>query len=124
MPDKAIDLIDEAGSRLRIRRMDTPPAAKKIDEDILRVRRDKESAMDKGALDQAKALDEQERDAGRKRDELDAAVMASGGDVLRPGGRGDHRRSARRLDRNTGLPLDRGRDLQVTAHGRRARTSA
>ena len=80
LPDKAIDLIDEAGSRLRIRRMDTPPAAKKIDEDILRLRRDKESAMDKGALDQAKALDEQERELIAKRDEFDAAVLASGGE--------------------------------------------
>ncbi len=80
LPDKAIDLIDEAGSRLRIRRMDTPPAAKKIDEDILRLRRDKETAMDKGALDQAKALDEQERELVAKRDELDAAVLASGGE--------------------------------------------
>ena len=80
LPDKAIDLIDEAGSRLRIRRMDTPPAAKKIDEDILRLRRDKESAMDKGALDQAKALDEQERDLMAKREELDASVLASGGE--------------------------------------------
>ena len=80
LPDKAIDLIDEAGSRLRIRRMDTPPAAKKIDEDILRLRRDKETAMDKGALDQAKALDEQERELVAKRDELDATVLASGGE--------------------------------------------
>jgi ATP-dependent Clp protease ATP-binding subunit ClpC len=80
LPDKAIDLIDEAGSRLRIRRMDTPPAAKKIDEDILRLRRDKESAMDKGALDQAKALDEQEQELIAKRDELDAAILTSGGE--------------------------------------------
>ncbi|MCU1362890.1 MAG: NDP-hexose 4-ketoreductase, partial [Acidimicrobiaceae bacterium] len=80
LPDKAIDLIDEAGSRLRIRRMDTPPAAKKIDEDILRLRRDKETAMDKGALDQAKALDEQERELVAQRDELDASVLASGGE--------------------------------------------
>jgi ATP-dependent Clp protease ATP-binding subunit ClpC len=80
LPDKAIDLIDEAGSRLRIRRMDTPPAAKKIDEDILRLRRDKESAMDSGALDQAKALDEQERDLIAKRDELDASILSSGGE--------------------------------------------
>jgi ATP-dependent Clp protease ATP-binding subunit ClpC len=80
LPDKAIDLIDEAGSRLRIRRMDTPPAAKKIDEDILRLRRDKESAMDSGALDQAKALDEQERELVAKREELDASVLSAGGE--------------------------------------------
>jgi ATP-dependent Clp protease ATP-binding subunit ClpC len=80
LPDKAIDLIDEAGSRLRIRRMDTPPAAKKLDEDILRLRRDKESAMDSGALDQAKALDIQEQELIAKRDELDASVLSSGGE--------------------------------------------
>ena len=79
LPDKAIDLIDEAGSRLRIRRMDAPPAAKKIDEDILRLRNDKEAAMESGALEQAKALEEQERELVAKRDELDAEVKAAGG---------------------------------------------
>ncbi|HQU26874.1 MAG TPA: AAA family ATPase, partial [Acidimicrobiales bacterium] len=80
LPDKAIDLIDEAGSRLRIRRMSTPPQSKKLDEDILRLRRDKESAMESGALEQAKALEEQERDLVGKREELDAQVTASGGE--------------------------------------------
>ncbi len=80
LPDKAIDLIDEAGSRLRIRRMNTPPQSKKLDEDILRLRRDKEAAMESGALEQAKALEEQERDLVAKREELDAQVTASGGE--------------------------------------------
>jgi ATP-dependent Clp protease ATP-binding subunit ClpC len=82
LPDKAIDLIDEAGSRLRIRRMDTPPQQKKFDEDIMRVRADKESAMASGALEQAKALDEQERELIAKRDELDLTIQASGGVVF------------------------------------------
>ncbi len=82
LPDKAIDLIDEAGSRLRIRRMSAPPAAKRFDEDIARVRADKESAMEKGALDQAKALEEQERELIAKKDELDASVKASGGETF------------------------------------------
>ncbi len=80
LPDKAIDLIDEAGSRLRIRRMNTPPQSKKLDEDILRLRRDKEAAMESGALEQAKALEEQERDLVAKREELDAQVTSSGGE--------------------------------------------
>ena len=82
LPDKAIDLIDEAGSRLRIRRMAAPPAAKKYDEDILRVRSDKESAMEKGAIEQAKALEEQERELIAKKDELDASVKAAGGETF------------------------------------------
>ncbi|MGC2167874.1 MAG: ATP-dependent Clp protease ATP-binding subunit [Acidimicrobiales bacterium] len=80
LPDKAIDLIDEAGSRLRIRRMDTPAAAKLIDEDLLRLRREKESALDSGHLDQAKALDQKEQDLMAKREELDASVLNSGGE--------------------------------------------
>jgi ATP-dependent Clp protease ATP-binding subunit ClpC len=47
LPDKAIDLIDEAGSRLRIRRMATPPDYKAIEDDISRVRREKELAIEK-----------------------------------------------------------------------------
>jgi len=82
LPDKAIDLIDEAGSRLRIRRMDAPPAARKVDEDLARVRADKESALEKGALEQAKRLDTQEQELLSKRDELDAQVSASGGDTF------------------------------------------
>src|ERR1700677_370411 len=58
LPDKAIDLIDEAGSRLRIRRMSTPPGYKKLDEEITRLRADKEAAIEKGAFEQAKKLAE------------------------------------------------------------------
>src|SRR5690242_16130510 len=46
LPDKAIDLIDEAGSRMRIRRMTAPPDLREFDEKIANVRRDKESAID------------------------------------------------------------------------------
>src|SRR5438552_6507132 len=46
LPDKAIDLIDEAGSRMRIRRMTAPPDLREFDEKIAAVRRDKESAID------------------------------------------------------------------------------
>src|SRR5499425_1421262 len=46
LPDKAIDLIDEAGSRMRIRRMTAPPDLRDFDERIADVRREKESAID------------------------------------------------------------------------------
>src|SRR5213078_4218429 len=45
LPDKAIDLIDEAGSRLRIRRMQTPPDYKEIEDELGRVRGQKEQAI-------------------------------------------------------------------------------
>jgi ATP-dependent Clp protease ATP-binding subunit ClpC len=60
LPDKAIDLIDEAGSRLRIRRMSTPPDYKAIEDEINRVRKDKEQAIEKQNFEQAKRLREQE----------------------------------------------------------------
>ena len=60
LPDKAIDLIDEAGSRLRIRRMSTPPDYKVIEDEITRVRKEKEAAIEKQNFEQAKRLREQE----------------------------------------------------------------
>ncbi|MGJ5898088.1 ATP-dependent Clp protease ATP-binding subunit [Streptomyces niveiscabiei] len=45
LPDKAIDLIDEAGSRMRIRRMTAPPDLREFDEKIAGVRRDKEKQL-------------------------------------------------------------------------------
>src|SRR5216110_2351602 len=44
LPDKAIDLIDEAGSRMRIRRMQAPPDLKELENEISRVQREKEAA--------------------------------------------------------------------------------
>ena len=61
LPDKAIDLIDEAGSRLRIRRMTAPPDLREFDERIANVRRDKESAIDAQDFEKAAALRDQEK---------------------------------------------------------------
>ncbi|MFN8170770.1 MAG: ATP-dependent Clp protease ATP-binding subunit [Candidatus Nanopelagicales bacterium] len=61
LPDKAIDLIDEAGSRLRIRRMTAPPDLREFDERIADVRRDKESAIDAQDFEKAAALRDQEK---------------------------------------------------------------
>jgi ATP-dependent Clp protease ATP-binding subunit ClpC len=56
LPDKAIDLIDEAGSRMRIRRMTAPPELREYDEKIAGVRREKESAIDSQDFEKAAAL--------------------------------------------------------------------
>ncbi len=75
LPDKAIDLIDEAGSRLRIRRMTTPPSYKKLDEEIGRLRTDKEAAIERGAFEQAKKLAEQETDRLGRKEAMEAERM-------------------------------------------------
>jgi ATP-dependent Clp protease ATP-binding subunit ClpC len=61
LPDKAIDLIDEAGSRLRIRRMTAPPDLREYDERIASVRREKESAIDSQDFEKAAALRDTEK---------------------------------------------------------------
>ena len=78
LPDKAIDLIDEAGSRLRIRRMTTPPDYKKLEEDIARIRSDKEAAIERQAFDQAKKLAEQEKERIDRKAAMEAEWRADG----------------------------------------------
>ncbi|MGZ4783518.1 MAG: AAA family ATPase, partial [Oryzihumus sp.] len=59
--DKAIDLIDEAGARLRIRRMTAPPDLREFDERIAHVRREKESAIDAQDFEKAASLRDDEK---------------------------------------------------------------
>ena len=61
LPDKAIDLVDEAGARLRIRRMTAPPELREIDEKIAEVKREKESAIDDQDFERAASLRDDER---------------------------------------------------------------
>jgi ATP-dependent Clp protease ATP-binding subunit ClpC len=61
LPDKAIDLIDEAGARMRIRRMTAPPDLREFDEKIADVRRDKESAIDAQDFERAARLRDEEK---------------------------------------------------------------
>ncbi len=61
LPDKAIDLIDEAGSRLRIRRMTAPPDLREFDDKIADVRRRKEGAIDSQDFELAASLRDEEK---------------------------------------------------------------
>src|SRR5207237_403636 len=61
LPDKAIDLIDEAGARMRMRRMTAPPDLRDFDERIAQVRHDKESAIDAQDFERAAQLRDREK---------------------------------------------------------------
>ncbi|MPZ71795.1 MAG: AAA domain-containing protein [Nitriliruptorales bacterium] len=61
LPDKAIDLIDEAGSRLRIRRLTAPPDLQDLEEEAGRIRKAKESAIDEQDFEKAANLRDQEK---------------------------------------------------------------
>jgi ATP-dependent Clp protease ATP-binding subunit ClpC len=73
LPDKAIDLVDEAGARLRIRRMTAPPELRELDEQIAETRRDKESAIDEQDFEKAARLRDAEKQLGLKRVEKEKA---------------------------------------------------
>src|SRR6187549_1151302 len=61
LPDKAIDLIDEAGARMRIRRMTAPPDLREFDEKIASVRQRKEAAIDGQDFEAAARLRDEEK---------------------------------------------------------------
>ena len=82
LPDKAIDLIDEAGSRLRIRRMATPPDYKAIEDDIARVRKDKELAIEKQNFEQAKKFREREEELLQRKAAKEQEWRAEGVDLF------------------------------------------
>ncbi|HLB05014.1 MAG TPA: Clp protease N-terminal domain-containing protein, partial [Gaiellaceae bacterium] len=71
LPDKAIDLIDEAGSRLRIRTMSAPPRYRELEEEIERVRADKEASIEAQEFEKAASLRDKERKLSQKKKELE-----------------------------------------------------
>ncbi len=78
LPDKAIDLVDEAGSRLRIKRVTSPPELRKVEDDLTRTRRDKEAAISRQSFDDAKRLASREAELSQRKSELDAAWKKEG----------------------------------------------
>ncbi|MBN9645084.1 ATP-dependent Clp protease ATP-binding subunit [Corynebacterium mendelii] len=69
LPDKAVDLIDEAGARMRIKRMTAPEGLREIDERINDVRREKEAAIDNQDFEKAAGLRDKERKLSEERAE-------------------------------------------------------
>ncbi|MEJ4098908.1 ATP-dependent Clp protease ATP-binding subunit [Corynebacterium mastitidis] len=69
LPDKAVDLIDEAGARMRIKRMTAPKGLREVDERIAAVRKEKEAAIDAQDFEKAAGLRDQERKLGEERAE-------------------------------------------------------
>ncbi len=82
LPDKAIDLIDEAGSRMRIRRMTAPPDVREVDEKIADVRLRKESAIDGQDFEKAASLRDEERQLQEERSRREQAWKSGEMDIL------------------------------------------
>ena len=82
LPDKAIDLIDEAGSRLRIRRMTAPPDLREFDDRIADVRKEKESAIDAQDFEKAASLRDDEKNLLGEKAEREREWKAGDMDVV------------------------------------------
>ena len=70
LPDKAIDVIDEAGARIRLRTMTRPPDLKEIDEDIERLNNEKEDAVANQDFEKAANLRDQAEKLRKKKDQI------------------------------------------------------
>ena len=82
LPDKAIDLIDEAGSRLRIKRMQTPPDLRDIERRLDEVLREKRTAVEEQRFEDAGALRDQEKSLLEEKAAKESEVKASGVDLF------------------------------------------
>ena len=82
LPDKAIDLIDEAGSRLRIRRMTTPPEYRQVEQDLSAIRAEKEAALERQNFELAKKLADQEQEKLDRKTALEQEWHSEGVDLF------------------------------------------
>ena len=83
LPDKAIDLIDEAASRMRIKSMTSPPVYRELEDEITETRRAKEEAIENQEFEKAASLRDDERRLAQKKREL-AEQWEAGESTERP----------------------------------------
>ncbi len=102
LPDKAIDLIDEAGARLRIRRMTAPPELKEFDDRIAQVRLEKESAIDGQDFEKAASLRDDEKNLLAEKAKREEEWKAGDMDVV---AEVDEELIAEVLAASTGIPV-------------------
>ncbi|HEY7149742.1 MAG TPA: ATP-dependent Clp protease ATP-binding subunit [Gaiellaceae bacterium] len=84
LPDKAIDLIDEAASRMRIKTMSAPPRYRELEDEIEKVRKDKESSIEAQEFEKAASLRDKERKLTQKKRELEENWRAEEGSGEQP----------------------------------------
>ncbi|MGY5883725.1 ATP-dependent Clp protease ATP-binding subunit [Modestobacter lacusdianchii] len=102
LPDKAIDLIDEAGARMRIKRMTAPPDLREFDDRIAGIRREKESAIDAQDFEKAAALRDTEKQLLGEKAEREKQWKAGDMDVV---AEVDDEQIAEVLANWTGIPV-------------------
>jgi ATP-dependent Clp protease ATP-binding subunit ClpC len=81
LPDKAIDLIDEAGARLRIQRMTAPPDLREFDEALAANKLQKDAAIDAQDFERAARLRDEEQKLRAQRAEREEAWKQGDSDL-------------------------------------------
>jgi ATP-dependent Clp protease ATP-binding subunit ClpC len=84
LPDKAIDLIDEAASRMRIKTMSAPPRYRELEDEIEKVRKDKEASIEAQEFEKAASLRDKERKLTQKKRELEENWRTEEGNTEQP----------------------------------------
>src|SRR3954447_4478355 len=104
LPDKAIDVMDEAGARARINAMTRPPDVKEIEKDIEQIRLEKEAAIKAQDFEKAASLRDKEKQTKEKLDTIlakwreereEKEVLVTGDDMMHI------------ISKVTGVPLQR-----------------
>ena len=120
LPDKAIDLIDEAGSRLRIKRMATPPDLREIEQKLDRRPGGQEVGRRGAALRGGRAPPRPGEVPARGEGRQGGRGQGRRRRPVRRGRRGSRRRGPQHLDRHPGVQAHRGGDPEAHQHGGRA----
>jgi ATP-dependent Clp protease ATP-binding subunit ClpC len=104
LPDKAIDVIDEAGARVRLKSMSKPPNLKEIDEEVEQLNREKEEAVANQDFEKAASLRDRADKLKKKKNDITRQwrdkTRESGGVV-------DEEVIAEVVSKMTGIPLTR-----------------
>jgi len=104
LPDKAIDVIDEAGARVRLKAMTRPPDLKELDDQIERLNQDKEEAVANQDFERAAALRDQADKLKKKKETINREWRERSKEV---DGTVDEEVVAEVVSKMTGVPLTR-----------------
>ena len=104
LPDKAIDVIDEAGARVRLKAMTRPPDLKELDEKVERLNQDKEEAVANQDFERAAALRDQADKLKKEKDRITREWRDRSREV---DGTVDEEVIAEVVSKMTGIPLTR-----------------
>jgi ATP-dependent Clp protease ATP-binding subunit ClpC len=106
LPDKAIDVIDEAGARIRIKSMTAPPDLRDMDGEITRLNKEKEEAVAGQDFERAADLRDQAFKLGKKKEEIQRE-WRDRENSRESGGLVDEDVIAETVSKMTGIPLNR-----------------